>query len=104
MIFKPFVLLASALATLQVANGAAIAERATSLCCPVVVNPPIVATLAALITPLLSGTGVTLNTGLAVGALCTPLSASCAAANSLTCDIDVSVPLLEDVGVNCSPA
>ncbi|KAK7039939.1 hypothetical protein R3P38DRAFT_3469281 [Favolaschia claudopus] len=104
MIFKPFVLLASALATLQVANGAAIAERATGLCCSIIVNSALVGALGALLNPLLVGTGVTLDTGLAVGLTCTALDSTCVPARALSCAIAVGpVQGFGSIGINCSP-
>ncbi|KAK7013290.1 hypothetical protein R3P38DRAFT_3207411 [Favolaschia claudopus] len=72
MIFKPFVLLASALATLQVANGAALAERATNLCCACVIPAPIGSGALSTINTILAGLGIGVNTSLKVGTVCTP--------------------------------
>ncbi|KAK6983823.1 hypothetical protein R3P38DRAFT_3233634 [Favolaschia claudopus] len=123
MIFKPFVLLASALATLQVANGAALAERDTSLCCQIVVTPPDLGPFVGVINvalALLPGAGVTLNTGLDVGADCAALGdpwfvhqqsglhtthGLTSTGTAFSCEVAVPsvLGLTGQVGVNCNP-
>ncbi|KAK6983801.1 hypothetical protein R3P38DRAFT_3459223 [Favolaschia claudopus] len=88
MIFKPFLLLASALAMLQIAQGAALAERATRLCCKSVVKAPVPPFLLKLITDELMAAGVTLNPALSTGTGCyTRTGGNCLLYTALTFEL-----------------
>ncbi|KAK7013295.1 hypothetical protein R3P38DRAFT_3207420 [Favolaschia claudopus] len=103
MFFKPFVLLASALAALQVAHSASFAERNTEVCCASIVNPSVTPFLYVLIAPELAGAGVSLDPSLAVGVQCTTAGIICVPGVTLMCEVVVHTPLafFGNVGVNC---
>ncbi|KAK7039929.1 hypothetical protein R3P38DRAFT_3262255 [Favolaschia claudopus] len=102
MIFKPFVLLASALATLQVANGAALAERDVSLCCTTVVDLSSLGQPAiGIITGLAAAAGVTVSPDSEVATGCSAVVDPCIG-TVVTCATSVGPVLtLGTVGVLC---
>ncbi|KAK7039938.1 hypothetical protein R3P38DRAFT_3181760 [Favolaschia claudopus] len=88
-IFKPFVLLASVLATLHLANGAALAtDSAIRLCCKTTVDP---SALDSGLLALLAAMGIALDKSLIVGGNCGRLrpNASCRG-TLLSCEISLS--------------
>ncbi|KAK7013294.1 hypothetical protein R3P38DRAFT_3278111 [Favolaschia claudopus] len=103
MMLKPLVLLASVLATLQVANGASFTEPPERLCCGDIIDS---STLDKTVLLLLALLDITPKTGLTVGVQCAPLVATCVG-TTLSCEIALDGSLIgfktKTVGLNCSP-
>ncbi|KAK7039971.1 hypothetical protein R3P38DRAFT_3262288 [Favolaschia claudopus] len=106
MIFKPFVVLASAFATIQAANGANLAQRADlqQLCCAGSIPPQIPLEVEDLLVAALENVGSSLNYGLTIAIFCSvhEFGTTCAPGTiALSCEVAVPVEPFGTVGANC---